>query len=92
MWTPIAILIGSSLVAMSIVFLAVCLWKIGDHFAGVANMFFAVSTMQLRIELDELGYECPEWLKIMDDDEQPLDMPQPTELRLVKITKDKNEE
>ena len=68
------------------------MYKTADHFDGVANMFFAVSTMQLRVELDELGYECPEWLKIMDDEEQPLDMPQPTELRLVKLEKDKQGE
>jgi hypothetical protein len=86
------ILIGSSIVAIAVLILAAVLYNLGKHFDGVANMFFAVTTMQLRLELDECGYEVPSWLKIMDDEEQPLEMPPPTELRLVKLEKDKKEE
>lgn len=92
MATWLAVLIGSILVSASIFFLAVVIGAVGRHFDGVANMFFAVTTMQLRLELDACEYECPDWLKIMDDDEEPLDMPPPTALKLVKLSKDKKEE
>lgn len=92
MWTPIAIIIGSIIVAISIISVGVLFSKVADHFDGVANLFFAVQITQLRIEIDELGYECPEWIRVLDDEDQPLDMPPPTELRLVKLEKDKKEE
>jgi hypothetical protein len=87
----LAVLIGSILVSVSVLVLAGVLFSVGRHFDGVANMFFAVTTMQLRLELDECGYECPNWLKIMDDDDEPLEMPPPTDLKLVKLEKDKKE-
>ena len=90
--TWIAVLIGSILVSASIIILAVVIGAVGKHFDGVANMFFAVTTMQLRLELDESGYECPDWLKIMDDDDEPLEMTPPTDLKLVKLAKDKKKE
>jgi hypothetical protein len=92
MATWVAVLIGSILVSISIGTLAAVIGGLGKHFDGVANMFFAVATMQLRVELDELGYEVPDWLKIMDDEEEPLDVGPPTELRLVKLAKDKKED
>jgi hypothetical protein len=79
-------------VAISILILAAVIGGVGRHFDGIANMFFAVSTMQLQLQLDECGYEVPDWLKIMDDDEEPLDMPPPTDLKLVKLAKDKKGE
>lgn len=92
MATWLAILIGSILVSVSIIILGCVIDRMGRHFDGIANMFFAVTTMQLRLELDECGYECPEWLKTMDDDDEPLDLPPPTELKLVKLAKDNIEE
>ena len=92
MATWVAVLIGSSLIALSICILAAVIGGLGRHFDGVANMFFAIATMQLRLELDECGYECPDWLKIMDDEEEPLDSTPPTDLRLVKLAKDKKED
>jgi hypothetical protein len=92
MATWLAVLIGSSLVAISILILAAVIGGVGRHLDGVAHMFFAVSTMQLQIQLDECGYECPDWLKAIDDDEEPLDMPPPTDLKLVKLAKDKKGE
>lgn len=92
MATWIAVLIGSGLIAVSVLILAAVVGGAVRHFDGVANMFFAVSTMQLRVELDELGYECPDWLMIMEDEEEPLEAGRPTELRLVKLEKDKQEE
>jgi hypothetical protein len=92
MTTWLAVLIGSILVSLSILILAAVIGGMSKHFDGVANMFFAVKTMQLRLELDECGYECPDWLKIMDEEEEPLDVPPPTDLRLVKLAKDKVEE
>lgn len=88
----LAVLIGSSLIGLSILILAAVLGGMGRHFDGIANMFFAISTMQLRLELEEYGYECPDWLKIMDEEEQPLDADPPTVLSLVKRREDKQEE
>ncbi|KKN46607.1 hypothetical protein LCGC14_0671120 [marine sediment metagenome] len=90
--TALAIIIGSSIVAISLCMLVVVISKTADHASDVANLFFAVQITQLRRELDELGYECPEWIKVLDEEELPLDMPPPTKLRLVKIEKDKQEE
>lgn len=92
MATWVAVLIGSSLVAVSILILAAVIGGLGRHFDGVANMFFAVATMQLQLQLDECGYECPDWLRVMDDEEEPLDVGPPTQLRLVKLAKDKKED
>lgn len=87
-----AIIIGSILVSVSILILALVIYKAADHFDGVANLFFAIATMQLRLELDECGYEVPSWLKVMDEEEEPLAVSPPTDLRLVKLAKDKIEE
>ena len=92
MATWLAALIGSILVSASVLVLAVVIGAVGRHFDGVANMFFAVMTMQLRLIAEQYEYEGPNWLKMDDDEDQLLDMPPPTELRLVKITKDKKEE
>ena len=92
MATWLAVLIGSILVSASVLILAVVIGAVGKHFDDIANMFFAVTTMQLRLELDECGYEVPDWLKMDDDDDEPLEMPPPTDLKLVKLAKDKKEE
>ena len=89
--TWVSVLIGSGLVGMCILVLAAVIGSLGKHFDGIASMFFAVSTMQLRVELDELEYECPKWLKNMDYEEEPLNAGPPTALRLVKTSKDKQE-
>ena len=85
----LSIILGSTIVSISLCMLIVVINKTANHASGVANLFFAVHITQLRLELDELGYECPEWIKVLDEEEQPLDVPPPTELRLVKIEKDK---
>lgn len=90
--TAIAIILGSIIVSVWLCVLIVVIHRTADHFSGVANLFFAVQITQLRLELDDAGYECPEWIKVLDEEEQPLDMPPPTKLRLVKIEKDKQEE
>ena len=85
----LAVLIGAILVAIPIFCLCAILYKAFNRFEGIANMFFATQTMQLQIELDEYGYECPEWLKTIDEEEQPLEAETPTVLSLVKIREDK---
>lgn len=90
--TAIAIILGSIIIAISLCALVVVISKTADNASRVANLFFAVHITQLRLEMDELGYECPEWIKVLDEEEQPLDIPPPTELRLLKIDKDKKEE
>lgn len=90
--TELAILLSAILVSGSIIYLARVIVAGIEHFDGVANLFFAVSSMQLRVELDELGYECPEWLRDDFDDDEEVTMPTPGNLRLVKLEKDKSEE
>lgn len=90
--TAIAIILGSIIIAISLCALVVVISKTADDASRVANLFFAVQITQLRLEMDELGYECPDWIKVLDAEEQPLDMPPPTELTLVKREKDKKKE
>lgn len=85
------LIIASLVMAIPLCVLIVVIWKIANHFDGVANMYFAVTTMRLRLELDECGYEIPDWLKI-DDDDEALEMPPPTDLKLIKLEKNKKEE
>lgn len=96
MTTWLAVLIGSILVSTSVLILAVIIGAVGKYFDGVVHMFFAVTTMSLRLELDQGGYECPDWLKNMEDDieddDETLEMTPPTDLKLVKLEKDKKEE
>ena len=84
--------LSAIIVAMSILILAVVINTLGKHFDGIAQMFFAIQAMQLRVELEELEWEVPEWLKSMWDEDEPLPMEPPTELKLVKTSKDKQEE
>ncbi len=90
--TALAIIVGSIIVFFSLCMLVVVVSKTADRASDVANLFFAVQITQLRMELDELGYECPAWIKVLDKEEQPLDMAPPTELRLLKTEKDKKKE
>jgi hypothetical protein len=68
--------------------LAESIYSLSNRFDEIANMFFAIHVTQFRMELYELGYECPDWLKTMDEKDDSPEVPPPMNLRLVKLKKD----
>ena len=64
-----AVIFSGLLIALSIVFIGAIAAGAFSTLEGLFHMLYAIRSTQLRIDLVDLGYEIPDWLKEEEDDE-----------------------
>lgn len=80
----LAILLSALIVSYSLHRLAKALESSSDEATNAIRMLWGVFAVQLRVELEELGYEIPEWLIWDEEDEGDEPNAQIINLKLVK--------